>query len=70
VNARGKKTVNTFDADGRLKSLNIPRRTPLYLNNSVQKPVIRAYEQSPKAVKEWREVTYSLIAAQAKAQGG
>lgn len=34
-----------------------------------QKPARRAYEQNPKAVKEWMELTYPLIAARAKAQG-
>lgn len=34
-----------------------------------QKPMSRAYEQSPKAVKEWMELTYPLIASRAKAQG-
>jgi len=34
-----------------------------------QKPARRAYEQSPKAVKEWMEVTYPVIAQKAKAEG-
>lgn len=34
-----------------------------------QKPARRAYEQNPKAVKEWMDVTYPLIARQAKAEG-
>ena len=34
-----------------------------------QKPARRAYEQNPKAVKEWMEVTYPKIAQQAKEEG-
>lgn len=34
-----------------------------------QKPARRAYEQNPKAVKEWMEVAYPQIARQAKAEG-
>lgn len=34
-----------------------------------QKPIRRAYEQSPKAVQEWLEVTYPRIAQEAKAAG-
>ena len=35
-----------------------------------QKPIRRAYEQSPQAVKAWLEATYPAIEAQAKAEGG
>lgn len=34
-----------------------------------QKPARRAYEQNPKAVKAWMEVTYPQIAQQAKDEG-
>jgi len=34
-----------------------------------QKPARRAYEQNPKAVKKWMEVTYPKIARQAKQEG-
>lgn len=34
-----------------------------------QKPARRAYEQNPKAVQEWMEVKYPLIAQRAKAEG-
>ena len=33
-----------------------------------QKPVKRAYEQNPKAVQQWLDTTYPVIAAQAKAE--
>jgi transposase len=35
-----------------------------------QKPIRRAYEQNPQAVKAWLEESYPAIEAQAKAQGG
>jgi hypothetical protein len=35
-----------------------------------QKPIRRAYEQNPQAVKAWLEEAYPAIEAQAKAQGG
>ena len=35
-----------------------------------QKPIKRAYEQSPAAVKTWLDETYPAIAERAKAQGG
>ncbi|GHU05183.1 hypothetical protein AGMMS49960_21540 [Betaproteobacteria bacterium] len=35
-----------------------------------QKPLQRAYEQSPQAVREWLDDTYPGIAARAKAEGG
>jgi transposase len=35
-----------------------------------QKPIKRAYEQSPVAVKAWLDTQYPEIAKQAKAQGG
>lgn len=35
-----------------------------------QKPIRRAYEQNPQAVKTWLEEAYPAIEAQAKAQGG
>ena len=35
-----------------------------------QKPIKRAYEQSPAAVKAWLDTEYPEIARQAKAQGG
>ncbi len=35
-----------------------------------QKPIKRAYEQSPQAVQEWMDETYPAIAARAKAQAG
>lgn len=34
-----------------------------------QKPLRKAYEQQPKAVKKWLDHTYPVIAAQAKAEG-
>ena len=34
-----------------------------------QKPARRAYEQNPKAVQEWMEVKYPLMAQKAKAEG-
>ena len=34
-----------------------------------QKPIRRAYEQSPKAVQEWLDTTYPRIAQEAKAAG-
>ncbi len=37
-------------------------------NFTPQKPLKRAYEQNPKAVKQWLERDYPKIAAQAKAQ--
>ena len=35
-----------------------------------QKPIRRAYEQSPEAVKKWLDEEYPAIAAKAKAEGG
>ena len=35
-----------------------------------QKPIKRAYEQSPAAVKDWLDTQYPEIARQAKAEGG
>ncbi|MBO9136253.1 IS630 family transposase (plasmid) [Rhizobium sp. B230/85] len=35
-----------------------------------QKPIRRAYEQSPQAVQAWLEATYPAIEARAKAEGG
>ena len=35
-----------------------------------QKPIRRAYEQSPEAVKKWLDEDYPAIAAKAKAEGG
>jgi len=35
-----------------------------------QKPIKRAYEQSPAAVREWLDETYPAIAKRAKAEGG
>jgi transposase len=35
-----------------------------------QKPIKRAYEQSPEAIKKWLNEEYPAIAAKAKAQGG
>ena len=35
-----------------------------------QKPIRRAYEQSPEAVKKWLDEAYPAIAAKAKAEGG
>jgi transposase len=35
-----------------------------------QKPIRRAYEQSPEAVKKWLDEDYPSIAAKAKAEGG
>jgi transposase len=35
-----------------------------------QKPIKRAYEQSPKAVQEWMDETYPAIAERAKAEAG
>lgn len=35
-----------------------------------QKPIQRAYEQRPEAVKQWLQEEYPAIAEQAKAQGG
>ena len=43
-----------------------------YLNRwgyTPQKPARRAYEQNPKAVKEWMEVKYPVITQRAKAEG-
>jgi transposase len=35
-----------------------------------QKPIRRAYERSPEAVKAWLEQDYPAIAERAKAEGG
>jgi transposase len=35
-----------------------------------QKPIKRAYEQSPPAVREWLDDSYPALAARAKAEGG
>lgn len=49
------------------------RTMGLYLSRwgyTPQKPMKRAYEQSPAAVKKWHEEEYPRIAARAKAEGG
>lgn len=54
--------------------LRLPVRTMgLYLSRwgfTLQKPVRRAYEQSPAAVKQWLENDYPAIAERAKAERG
>ncbi|MGC0077500.1 winged helix-turn-helix domain-containing protein, partial [Ralstonia pseudosolanacearum] len=48
------------------------RTVGLYLSRwgfTPQKPMRRAYEQSPAAVKTWLEHDYPVIAARAKAEG-
>jgi hypothetical protein len=37
---------------------------------SPQKPIRRAYEQNPAAVREWLDVRYPAIVAQARKDGG
>lgn len=53
--------------------MKMPVRTcGLYLTRwgcTPQKPARRAYEQNPKAVKEWMDVKYPLIARRAKIEG-
>jgi transposase len=53
--------------------IRLPVRTMgLYLERwgfTPQKPMKKAYEQSPAAVKKWLEEDYPVIAARAKAQG-
>ena len=54
--------------------LRLPVRTMgAYLSRwgyTPQKPMKKAYEQSPAAVKKWHEEEYPRIAARAKAEGG
>ena len=48
------------------------RTMGLYLSRwgfAPQKPMRKAYEQSPAAVKKWHEGEYPIIAAGAKAEG-
>lgn len=48
------------------------RTTGLYLARwgfTPQKPIKKAYEQSPSAVKKWLDEDYPVIAARAKAEG-
>jgi transposase len=54
--------------------IKLPVRTMgLYLSRwgfTPQKPIRRAYEQSPAAVRRWLETDYPAIAERAKAEGG
>jgi transposase len=53
--------------------IRLPIRTMgLYLSRwrlSTQKPIRRAYEQSPGAVKQWRDTDYPAIAKRARTEG-
>jgi transposase len=46
------------------------RQVPETLGFTPQKPIRKAYEQSPKAVKKWMDEDYPAIAERAKAEGG
>ncbi len=54
--------------------LKLPVRTvgkyPKRWGFTPQKPIKKAYEQRPEAVKAWLDEHYPAIAAQAKAEGG
>jgi transposase len=57
---------NEYGVDLSLQSIGYLLRA---MGLSTQRPVFRAYQQDPEAVKKWTNVTYPAIASEAKAAG-